>query len=244
MSIKTYNKSQGSLSLSVNFKIREFACKCSRCSTLKVDDLLVDYVQKIREHFGKPLVINSGYRCKSHNAEVGGASKSKHMDGMAADIRISGVEPTEIAKYAESLGILGIGLYDSFVHIDTRTSKYFWYGSGESKRDTFGGAVVSTNDLVKQFQEAAKKDGFSIKVDNIWGSECEATAKKANLYKTKWPWRLKNLTKFVQKQLGITADGKFGATTKSAVIEFQKANGLSADGIVGTATYKKLCGVK
>lgn len=197
MAIKTYKKTQGALSLSANFKVREFACKCNKCSTLKVDELLVDYVQKIRDHFSKPLIINSGYRCKSHNAEVGGASKSKHLEGMAADIRISGVAPSEIAKYAESLGVLGIGLYDSFVHIDTRTTKFFWYGNEQSKRETFGGKPTYTSDLVKQFQEAAKKDGFNLVADNVWGPETQAVAKKANLYKTKWPWRLKNLTKFV-----------------------------------------------
>ena len=53
--------------------------------------------------------------------------------------------PAEIAKYAESIGILGIGLYETnrdghFVHIDTRTTKAFWYGQKQAKRTTFGGS--------------------------------------------------------------------------------------------------------
>ena len=93
----------------------------------------MNYLQQIRTHFGKPVHINSGYRCATHNKKVGGAKASKHATGQAADIKINGVAPSEIAKYAESIGVLGIGLYETnsdgyFVHIDTRTTKSFWYG--------------------------------------------------------------------------------------------------------------------
>jgi uncharacterized protein YcbK (DUF882 family) len=61
------------------------------------------------------------------------------MDGEAADVqKFKGVEPIEIARYAESIGIKGIGVYSWGVHIDTRTSKYFWYDGGESNVKTFG----------------------------------------------------------------------------------------------------------
>jgi hypothetical protein len=107
-----------------------------------VDENLVKYLQKIRSHFGKSVYINSGYRCKTHNAAVGGASASNHMDGEAADIRIDGVTPLEIAQYAEHIGMLGIGVYDWGVHVDTRTSKYFWYDCGASNVKTFGGSFI------------------------------------------------------------------------------------------------------
>jgi peptidoglycan hydrolase-like protein with peptidoglycan-binding domain len=184
-------------------------------------------------------------------------SKSKHIDGMAADIKVKNVKPSEVAKYAETIGVLGIGLYETdkdgyFVHIDTRTSKGFWYGHAQAKRTTFGGNPPSNiNPKVKAFQEAAIKDGFKSILksgaDGIWGSECEEVCKKATLYKTKFPWRLKNLTKFVQSELGIKADGKFGADTHSAVIDYQEKCGFTGkdiDGIVGTKTYKKITGVK
>jgi hypothetical protein len=72
---------------------------------------------------------------------------SRHSKGQAADIYINGVTPAEIAKYAESIGILGIGLYETdadghFVHIDTREYKSFWYGQKQAQRTTFGGAIV------------------------------------------------------------------------------------------------------
>ena len=140
MAVKTYTKGN-KVQLSKNFTSTEFDCHGNGCcSSTKVDSKLVDYLQKIRDHFGKAVSINSGYRCSKHNASVGGASRSNHMDGEAADIRISGVTPIEVARYAESIGILGIGVYSWGVHVDTRTSKYFWYDGGASNVKTFGGA--------------------------------------------------------------------------------------------------------
>lgn len=127
--------------LSPNFDSTEFDCNCKNktCTTTEIDPKLVEYLQKIRDHFGKPVTINSAYRCDEHNEKVGGANKSKHKYGQAADIKISGVKPLKIAQYAEFIGIKGIGQYSNFVHIDTRTNKFFWYGNGQSSRSTFGG---------------------------------------------------------------------------------------------------------
>ena len=142
MAIKTYTKGTA-VSLSTNFKSTEFDCHGSGCcSSTLVDENLIKYLQKIRNHFGKSVHINSGYRCKTHNAAVGGASKSNHMDGEAADIRIDGIQPIEVAQYAEAIGMLGIGVYSWGVHVDTRTSKYFWYDGGASNVATFGGAAI------------------------------------------------------------------------------------------------------
>ena len=149
MAIKTYTKRKD-VTLSTNFDSTEFDCHGSGCcSSTLVDDKLVTYLQQIREHFGKPVNISSGYRCATHNKNVGGATGSYHAKGQAADIYITGVAPAEIAKYAESIGILGIGLYETnsdghFVHVDTRTSKSFWYGQSQASRSTFGGTTVAT----------------------------------------------------------------------------------------------------
>jgi hypothetical protein len=106
-------------------------------------------LQRIRTHFGKAVNVSSGYRCPVHNKNVGGATGSRHAKGQAADIYINGVKPAEIAKYAESIGIKGIGLYETdkdghFVHIDTRTTKAFWYGQAQAPRTTFGGSTTVT----------------------------------------------------------------------------------------------------
>lgn len=137
--IKTYRKGQRT-QLSKNFVSTEFDCHGSGCcGNTKIDNQLVEILQKIRDYFEKAVNITSGYRCPTHNANVGGASQSYHTKGQAADFYISGVKPAEIGKYAESIGVLGIGVYDDFVHIDTRTKKFFWKGHSETPVDTFGG---------------------------------------------------------------------------------------------------------
>lgn len=147
MAIKIYAKDEAT-KISQNFKSTEFDCHGEGCcSSTLVDSKLVDYLQDIRDHFGKPLNVSSAYRCDKHNKRVGGATGSRHKKGEAADIYINGIEPKEIAKYAESIGILGIGLYETdkdgyFVHIDVRPTKSFWYGQAQEKRDTFGGTAV------------------------------------------------------------------------------------------------------
>jgi hypothetical protein len=240
MAIKTYVKTS-SANLSANFKVKEFACKGGNCcKEVKIDTKLVDYLQKIRNHFGKAVTINSAYRCATHNKKVGGSSNSNHTKGQAADIVVSGVKPLEVAKYAESLGIKGIGLYDTFVHIDTRTNKFFWYSDKQEPRYTFGGI-----NKVREWQQAAIADGFKFAsgADGIWGNECIEVAKKAICKKQLVGYKNKNLTKIVQKAVGVTADGKFGNATKQAVIGWQKLMGLSADGVVGYNTWRKILGV-
>lgn len=144
--IKTYKKDVAE-KLSKNFNSKEFDCHGKGCcSETQIDEQLVEYVQKIRDHFGKPVNISSGYRCAKHNKSAGGVTASRHTKGQAADIYIDDVAPAEIAKFAESIGIKGIGLYETkddgfFVHVDTRNTKYFWYGQAQKYRETFGGKV-------------------------------------------------------------------------------------------------------
>lgn len=242
MAILKINKNSGK-KISKNFNSNEFDCRGFGCCTKTIiDEKLVTYIQEIRDHFGFPITINSSYRCTKHNKAVGGASGSKHTKGMAADIVVKGVKPSEVAKYAESIGILGIGLYENndgnFVHIDTRTKKSFWYGHRQEYRSTFGG-----ENKIKVWQKAAKSDGFKINPDGIWGKECEIVAKKAICKKQLIGYKNKNLTKIVQKAVGVTADGKFGTNTKIAVQSWQKRMGIVADGEVGYITWKKILGI-
>lgn len=114
------------------FKRSEFKCKCGKCGGFPVepDEQLVNLLERIRKHFGVPVTINSGIRCKAHNAAVGGASASQHMKGTAADIKVQGVAPAKVAAYVETLlpGTGGIGIYNTFVHVDVRKTKSRWNG--------------------------------------------------------------------------------------------------------------------
>lgn len=242
---KTYKKGTA-VKISENFNSTEFDCHGNGCCRETVIDLeMVDILQEIRNHFGKAVTVNSGYRCKTHNTAVGGARKSKHLSGMAADIVVKGVEPIEVAKYAESIGVKGIGLYSWGCHIDSRDTKGFWYSAVQEPRTTFGG-VPKVEISVSEWQKAAVADGFKFPkygADGKWGSECEAVAKQA-VCKKRLVYKYKNLTKIIQEAVSVDVDGKFGNDTKNAVIKWQKLMGLIADGVVGYNTWKKILGVK
>lgn len=249
MAIKTYKKGS-SEQLATNFKAREFDCQGRGCcSTTPVDEKLVDYLQKIRTHFGKPVHITA-YRCKKHNASVANAaSNSYHIYGRAADFHIDGVTPAEIAKYAESIGINGIGLYDTFVHIDTRTTKSFWYSHAQERRTTFGGAL-------KKEEKGYTLYDFVWDVQNACGAAVDGIAGPETISKTVTLSARKNRTHeavlAVQKRLlalGYTqvgkVDGVAGAKFTAAVTDFQKDNGCVADGEITARnlTWKKLLGI-
>ena len=128
--VKVYSKAKdGSMVLSANFKVREFACS-DGSDTIFISPALVTVLQQIRDHFKAPVTINSGYRTEAKNKTVGGAANSQHKYGTAADITVKGVAPKDVAEYAETIlvGMGGIGIYKSFTHIDVRKTKSRWNG--------------------------------------------------------------------------------------------------------------------
>ena len=228
MAVKTYQENS-KVQLSKNFNSYEFRCglgsPCS-CSTILIDDKLVEYLQKIRDHFGKSITITSGYRCPSYNKSIGSGTGSCHSKGMAADIVVNGVAPREVAKYAESIGIKGVGLYETdadghFTHIDTRTTKAFWYGQAQAYRSTFGG---STNTNNNSSTSSSTSSGYKTLSSGSRGSAVEELQKKLN---------------FLGYSCG-TVDGDYGAKTANAVREFQRKNELSVDGIAGPKTLEAI----
>lgn len=114
------------------FKRSEFKCKCGECGGFPVEpsEELVSVLEKIRKYFGKPVIVNSGIRCATHNRNVGGAIMSQHLKGTAADIVVNGIAPERVAKYAETLlpKSGGIGRYKTFTHVDVRSTKSRWDG--------------------------------------------------------------------------------------------------------------------
>lgn len=128
--VRVYSKGKnGAVKLSANFKVSEFACK-DGSDTVFISPGLVTVLQKIRDHFGKPVIINSAYRNDTFNKKVGGADYSQHKYGMAADIYINGVSPATIAEFVETImpNTGGVGIYSSFVHVDVRTARARWNG--------------------------------------------------------------------------------------------------------------------
>ena len=128
LNVYSYTK-DGTKFLSKNFRVREFRCK-DDTDPIFVDSDLVDILQKVRDHFGKAVTITSAFRTASHNKKVGGATYSQHCYGKAADIKISGVTPSVVADYVETLmpNTGGIGRYATFTHVDVRKVKSRWNG--------------------------------------------------------------------------------------------------------------------
>ena len=122
-------KTQGDKKLSTNFRVREFACS-DGSDPIFISLDLVDLLQKIRDHFGRAVTITSAYRTPQRNKAVGGTTYSQHLYGMAADIKVKGISPKEVARYAEKLMPRsgGIGVYATFTHVDVRATKARWNG--------------------------------------------------------------------------------------------------------------------
>lgn len=120
-----------------NFKLKEFECKCECDMPLEVYENIIklaSQLQFLRDYTGRPITINSAYRCPEHNAKVGGSKTSQHLLGKAADISIQSLKPAEVFVLIEDLIDMGhmlqggLGLYDTFVHYDIRKTKARWNG--------------------------------------------------------------------------------------------------------------------
>lgn len=109
--------------VSTNFMLSEFECTHPQHKHVQLCEDLLDRLQKLRTALGRPIIINSAYRCSVRNTQVGGSPNSQHMLGTAVDIRVTGMTPQAVAAEAEKIGFKGIGIYPSkgFVHLDTRT---------------------------------------------------------------------------------------------------------------------------
>ena len=152
MAILTYSKKRdGATRLSTNFRVSEFACN-DGSDTILIDAELVAVLQKIRNRFGKAVAINSGYRTAGYNTKIGGSPSSQHLNGKAADIKVTDIAPLQVAQYAESIGVGGIGHapagQGNYVHVDTRAvvSRWEYYNGGKSTKaiSCFGGAPATS----------------------------------------------------------------------------------------------------
>jgi hypothetical protein len=88
----------------------------------------LDKLQELRSLIGKPFHVNSAYRSPEYNRFVGGASRSKHMEGIAFDISMHNQNRTEFVRLVRQFGFNGIGHYGTFTHIDTRPNQAEWWG--------------------------------------------------------------------------------------------------------------------
>ena len=105
------------------FTEKELGCKgTGKCF---MDKEFMKQLILLREDYGKPMVITSGYRSPEYNAAVGGSPKSAHILGQAVDVAISGSQAYALVNKAILHGFTGIGVAQRgphnkrFIHIDT-----------------------------------------------------------------------------------------------------------------------------
>lgn len=122
------------MKLTANFSLSEF----NKRNEILPDSVkanihtLAQNLQVLRDEVKRPITITSGYRSPEHNARIGGAKASKHITGEAADIKVQGMTPSEVAAVIEGLiadGRMlegGLGIYRSWIHFDIRGKRVRW----------------------------------------------------------------------------------------------------------------------
>lgn len=115
-----------------HFRSDEFACKCRRCSGGWIAPKIVENLEKLREAFGRAVIIDSGFRCADHNRNEGGARSSLHLTGQATDIVVfpfTGHDLYELVRLCIEIGFGGIGIRGRELHLDIRPYTCIWtYG--------------------------------------------------------------------------------------------------------------------
>lgn len=122
-----------------NFKPRELACKGT--GRIRLQRKALDGLQALREAVGKPMLIASAYRSPEHNAAVGGAKNSRHLQGDAFDVMMTGHDPATFEEAARRAGFQGFGYYPKssppFMHIDMGPARK--WGTPFNPKDTDNG---------------------------------------------------------------------------------------------------------
>ena len=121
--------------LTTNFKFGEFYCNGVRPPEQYWENIkeLATELQVLRDKLKRAIVITSGWRSVQHNKNVGGASRSQHLYGKAADIKVSGMHskmvPLYVCRYTKLNGIGVSYSMNSITHVDTRSIFTMWFYS-------------------------------------------------------------------------------------------------------------------
>jgi uncharacterized protein YcbK (DUF882 family) len=110
------------------------ACPCCGKGTLSVATLMI--LEDVRVHFGAPVTITSGARCVKYQMELNPeAPNSKHIiskldeESTAVDFVVRGIKTSVVRTFLNGrpyTGLIGMGKYNTFVHVDTRGVKARW----------------------------------------------------------------------------------------------------------------------
>ena len=157
MEVKTY-ASNDITQLSAHFNVREFRCKCGGTHDILISSELIDKLEQLHAAFHcSKIIVTSGYRCPTHDKNVGGNGSGQHTKGTAADIccyaQGSIISSKQVCCEAQDIGFTGIANIDSsyqYTHVDVRTSGKCYgdevYGTGTVTDDFYSYYGVSKQD--------------------------------------------------------------------------------------------------
>lgn len=166
------------IKISKDFSLYEFQCK-DGSQLVKIDSKLVDKLQQLRDRLGIPMIINSGYRTPEHNKRVNGSINSQHLLGKAVDISILNQKlPIEtIRDLAETIGFDGIGMYDTFIHLDVRGYKHKFDLRTKKGPDNMRKGSKGNN--VKELQVKLNELGYNAGTpDGIFGTRTDEAVRR------------------------------------------------------------------
>ena len=180
MSAKTYSNTDHT-QLSAHFNVQEFKCKCGQSHDILISSELIDKLEQLYTALNcSKIIVTSGYRCPTHDKNVGGTSTGQHTKGTAADICCYGQDGQPISSKlvcckAQDLGFTGIANIDSsyqYTHVDVRNTGYRWlgdevYGNGTVTDDFYSYYGVSKQD--NSVSNAAKSVAKGIDVSYAQG---------------------------------------------------------------------------
>lgn len=242
--------------LSAHFNAREFRCKCGKTHDTEINPNLVTNLEKLYRALScSKIVVTSGYRCPTHDKNVGGNGTGQHTKGNAADVICYGqdgniISTKKVACKAQDIGFRGIGNIDSTytaIHVDVRTGAK-WYGD-EAVRGGTSGSVTDDfyryysdkDNSTAELQKILNSKGAALDVDGIAGEKTLAECHKYTINKGDSG----ELTRWVQARLNAigfncgAADGIAGEQTMTAIHNFQQAHKLGI-GYLGGSDWDAL----
>ena len=106
------------------FEYEEFDSPDVQGSGQLMDPKLLEMIDEVREIYGKPIRINSGYRTEAHNRKVGGVDSSSHIKGLAIDVSCTKSDDRfKMLTALIEVGFNRIGVASTFIHVDIDKDK-------------------------------------------------------------------------------------------------------------------------
>lgn len=213
--------------LSKNFTVRELTTSGGVSADIaRIDPKLVECLQRLRDHVGKAIKITSGFRSWKRNRDIyqkrgKQPTLSQHCAGRAVDIQIAGMNGLEIGKAAiDACGPnIGVGLGNTFAHIDVRGVATAW---------NYGGVKDSWIAEIKRYQR--EKGGVSA------GPKPKPAAVKPPAELVRFAQRVLNAAEGER----LDEDGDLGRLTRAGLERFRSRYGLGPGGIIDDRTVLAL----